>query len=218
MDNSIASPYGVASATTMELLLAKFFYPLLKASIALFIVIDTPGNIPIFLSLTRNLTHEKRMVILRKALFASLFLLIIFGLLGELILRIFGIGLNSLKIAGGILLFVISMSILLKGEWEEKSLDPESASVVPIAFPLLAGPGAITTVIIFQKEAGIFITMLSILVVSSVNFLILTYIHQIDKFLGKTGSVVISRLTGVFIAAIAIEYIISGLISTIKSP
>jgi multiple antibiotic resistance protein len=95
--------------------------------------------------------------------------------------------------------------------WEEKYLSSRSIGVVPIAFPLLVGPGAITLTIVNIQTAGVLITVISVIVVLLITWLILRAIEPINSFLGETGSVVISRLMAVFIAAIAIEFIASGI-------
>ncbi len=194
----------------------EFIFAVLRVSIVLFVVVDVVGNIPIFLSLTSGMPFRRRKEVFRQAVVVSSLLLIIFSVIGEFLLSIFGISLMSFKVAGGILLFIISMSILVRGIWKEEELDPASTGVVPIAFPLLTGPGAITTAIISGKQYGIFVIILSVLLVSFINYFVLANIYKISKFMGKTGSVVVSRLMSVFIASIAIDYIIEGIRSILS--
>ncbi|MDT7908062.1 MAG: MarC family protein [Candidatus Calescibacterium sp.] len=188
-----------------------------KSFLALFIIVDVLGNIPIFLSISARMTKTQRQKMLTRAVFASFWLLITFTLLGDFFFKFFGVSLDSFRIAGGILLLVISLKILLVGTWEEKQIDPESSGVVPIAFPLLAGPGAITQVIISTKQYGFLITFISILLVSIINYFVLKKIDSIYKFMGKSGSVVISRLMSIMIAGISVDFIVKGISNTFFS-
>ncbi|MCD6465077.1 MarC family protein [Candidatus Bathyarchaeota archaeon] len=184
---------------------------LIKSFISLFVVVDPFGNIPIFIGLTEKMDGEKRRKIFNTATVTSFILLLAFALVGKEILNIFGITLESFMIAGGILLLIIAIRLLVVGEWEEHDLSPESIGVVPIAVPLLAGPGAITTTIINLQSYGILITIFSVIFVFIIVWLTLRFIEPIYKVLGKNGSVVIARVMALLIAAIAIQYIIEGL-------
>jgi multiple antibiotic resistance protein len=201
----------------LNLDLSEYILAFWKSFLALFIIVDVLGNIPIFLSISSRMTKAQRQKMLTRAVFASFWLLITFTLLGDFFFKFFGVSLDSFRIAGGILLLVISLKILLVGTWEEKQIDPESSGVVPIAFPLLAGPGAITQVIISTKQYGFLITFISILLVSIINYFVLKKIDSIYKFMGKSGSVVISRLMSVMIAGISVDFIVKGISNTFFS-
>jgi multiple antibiotic resistance protein len=201
----------------LNLDLSEYILAFWKSFLALFIIVDVLGNIPIFLSISARMTKTQRQKMLTRAVFASFWLLITFTLLGDFFFKFFGVSLDSFRIAGGILLLVISLKILLVGTWEEKQIDPESSGVVPIAFPLLAGPGAITQVIISTKQYGFLITFISILLVSIINYFVLKKIDSIYKFMGKSGSVVISRLMSIMIAGISVDFIVKGISNTFFS-
>jgi multiple antibiotic resistance protein len=188
----------------------EFILNLAKAVITLFIIVDPLGNIPIFISLTRGLAKDERQKAFRTAISTGFVLLISFALVGQQILLLFGISIYSFMIAGGILLLMISIRILLRGEWEEKPTSPESIGVVPIGFPLLVGPGAITTTIINLQAYGILITVIAVLTVFTLTQIILGFINPIYNFLGTSGSTVISRLMALLIAAIAVQFIVDG--------
>lgn len=183
---------------------------LAKAVITLFIIVDPLGNIPIFISLTKEMAKEERQKAFRTAIFTGFILLMSFALVGQQIFMFFGISLYSFMIAGGILLLIMSIRILIRGEWEEDSTNPESIGVVPIGFPLLVGPGAITTTILTLQASGIIVTTIAVLIVFVVVQIILRLIEPIYRFLGSPGSLVISRLMALLIAAIAIQYILGG--------
>jgi len=191
--------------------LESFTFEFLKAVVALFIIVDPLGNVPIFIGLTEKMNQKERRKTFQTAIIVSFALLMVFAVVGQQLLAVFGISIQSFMIAGGILLLVIAVKILVFGGWEEKVISPESVGAVPIACPLLAGPGAITTTIVILQTSGIIVTVLAVLVISLIIWVILYFVDPIHDFLGKTGSAVVARVMAIFIAAIAIEFIIEGL-------
>ncbi|MEM3694199.1 MAG: MarC family protein [Candidatus Bathyarchaeia archaeon] len=198
----------------MSLIIVEELYSILpqilKATISLFVVIDPIGNIPLFIGLTEKLSQEERRRIFHMASWVAFLLLITFALAGQQVLLIFGVKLYSLMMAGGILLLIIAVRILLSGGWHEKSDGPEDMGVVPIAFPLLVGPGAMTTTLVTLQADGAFVSLLAVLINFAIIWLVLRFIEPIYKILGRTGSQVIARIMAVFIAALAIELIFEG--------
>ncbi len=184
-------------------------YDLIKAILALFIVIDPLGNVPLFITLTEKMRKEKRKRTFQMATFVSLILLVIFALLGQQILNLFGISLYDFMTAGGILLLILSMKTLVFNE--KKAVATEEVGAVPIATPLLVGPGAITTTIVILQTYGITITLISVLVNFLAIILLFRSIDSIYKFLGKIGALVMARIMAIFLAAIAIKFIIEGI-------
>lgn len=184
---------------------------IVTAVIALFVVIDPIGNIPIFIALTKKLEKEEHKAVSKTAILTAGILLVIFGVAGSQILQLFGITIFSFMIAGGILLFIIAIELLTYGEWRFASSVKGETGVVPIAFPLLAGPGAITAVIILYQTSGFLINVLSIIIVITITYIILRLVNPIYKVLGNRGSMVVSRVFAVIIAAIAVEYIVEGI-------
>ncbi|MEM3528219.1 MAG: MarC family protein, partial [Candidatus Bathyarchaeia archaeon] len=146
---------------------------MVRAVIALFIVVDPLGNIPIFISLTRNLSKEERRRVFNTAGIVAFIIAIGIVLGGQQILNLFGIGLYSIMIAGGILLAILSIKILVYGGWVEREGSEEDLGAVPIAFPLLVGPGAITTLLVYNQKAGIMVSVISVLIVMAVTRIIL---------------------------------------------
>ena len=180
-------------------------------SIALFIVVNPLGSVPIFMSLTQDMDNSERKKTFRLAIIVGLLLLTLFTLIGQNILLLFGISLDSFMIAGGILLLIVAIRLLIMGGWEEKSAIKESVGAVPIGCPLLVGPGAITTSILNIQTSNIILTLLSVLMTFVSVWLILRYIGPIYKILGKNGSLVITRVMALLIASIAVQYIIQGI-------
>lgn len=160
--------------------------------------------------LTEKLNKNQRRCVFRSATLTGFFLLLVFALTGQWILTFFNISIYSFMIAGGILLLVIAVKLLIEGEWHEPAGSLENLSAVPIAVPLLVGPGAITTTIFNLQEFGIIVTLLSVIVVFVFVWVILRLIDPVHKFLGKSGSSIIARIMALLIAAIAIQYMIDG--------
>jgi len=190
--------------------LLDFLSDLAKAAIALFIIVDPFGNIPIFMGLTENMADAQRRKVYNVACLVGFILLLVFAFLGNEILSIFGITIESFEIAGGILLLIISIRILISGSKEEPSESPESLGAVPIAMPLLVGPGAITTTIFNLQTYTTTVAIVAVIIVISITWVILRYTSVIFRFLGKTGALVIARVMALLIAAIAIQYILTG--------
>ncbi len=184
---------------------------LAKAVIILFIIVDPFGNVPIFMGLTEKLSEIQRRKVFNTATLIGIILLLVFAFAGQEIFQIFGISIYSFEVAGGILLLIISIRILITGSMHENVESPESIGAVPIAMPLLVGPGAITTTILNLQAFGILVTILSVLVVLFITWITLRYASSIYKFLGKTGAIIIARVMALLIAAIAIQYILVGI-------
>src|ERR687887_317352 len=193
----------------------NFFENLIKSTIALFVVIDPVGNVPLFIALTEKMEKNERKAVSKIAIITAAALLFVFAVAGSEILTIFGITISSFMIAGGVLLFIFSIELLTHGVWrfgvgEDSSSVPGQSGVVPLAFPLLAGPGAITSVIISFQTTGLIVTMLSIAIVISITYAILRLVNPIYRILGRRCSMIITRVFAVFIAGIAVQYIVEG--------
>jgi multiple antibiotic resistance protein len=200
----------------------NFVDNLIKSTIALFVVIDPVGSVPLFIALTGMMEKNERKAVSKIAIITAAALLIVFAVAGTQILAIFGITIFSFMVAGGILLFIVSIELMTHGVWrfggEGREVVREGVSspalgesgVVPLAFPLLAGPGAITSVIISFQTAGLIVTILSIVIVISTTYIVLLLVNPIYRLLGRRGSMIITRVFAVFIAAIAVQYIVQG--------
>ena len=191
-----------------------------KIFISLFAIIDPVGTIPIIIAFTVGMTAQKRERVGRVASLAVFGILLAALLLGEVILEFFGISIHSFRTAGGILLLLMSVKMLL-GNKETLALDDidtdtaPSIAIVPLSTPLLAGPGAISTVILDAHKgsgAGHYGMMTLVLVALSftvwLTFLIAPWVSQ---RLGAMGSNIVTRLMGLLLAAIAVEFIAGGL-------
>lgn len=194
--------------------------------LALFFTIDVIGTTPVFVALTVNtsVAHKKKM--LKKGIFIASLILFFFSLSGSTVLDILGISLSAFRIAGGILLLLLSIDMVMAKpdsairsetlEERQEALSKEDISVFPLAIPLLSGPAAITMVILFMKQAeGDAIHQMIILFCLAVNMLIcwvvLNFATKISKFLGKTGINVMNRIFGIMLTALACQFFIDGI-------
>jgi multiple antibiotic resistance protein len=191
---------------------ADFFADLLRSTVALFVVIDPIGSVPVFMALTQKMERVERASVTKTAIATAAGLLFVFAVAGTQIMSIFGITLASFMVAGGILLFIVAIELLTHGGWRFGSAGAEGESgVVPIAFPLLAGPGAITAVIISFQTTGLGVTALSIVIVIGITYVILRYVDRIYRVLGRRGSIIVTRVFAVLIAAIAVQFVVDGI-------
>jgi multiple antibiotic resistance protein len=189
----------------------EVFVELLKSTIALFVVLNPIGTVPLFIGITQNMKKEERKAVSKTAIITSGIVLVVFAIAGTGILRLFGITIFSFMIAGGVLLFIVAIELLTHGVWRfGGGALPGESGVVPLAFPLLAGPGAITSVMISYQAAGFVITILSIAIVIGITYIILLFVNPIYRLLGRHGSMIVTRVFAIFIAAIAIQYVIEG--------
>ena len=191
----------------------SFLIELLKATVALFVIVDPLGPVPIFANLTKGMDHPEKLRIFRTAAIVGSVLLAVFALVGQELLMLFGITLPSFQIAGGLVLLLLAIEIIFRGERVDKLAvaSAEETAVFPIAFPLLVGPGAITLTMISLQSNGLLISLLAIVLVMFLSWIVLRLTDRIYKLLGRTGAAVIARLMALFIAAIAIQYVLTGL-------
>lgn len=193
------------------------YIDILKSSLILFAIVNPIGSIPIFLQLTGKLSLEERKKAFRTGVFSSAIILFAFLIVGErLLTAFFQINISDLMAAGGLLLLIIAIDHLVfgnlvKGVLTSEQQDAHHIGAVPIACPILAGPGAMMTVLVTFSEYGFFVTANSILVVLTATWLILQFVDKIYSFLGKIVCTVLSKILSLFIAAIGIHLLMQGL-------
>lgn len=193
--------------------------------LSLFAIINPMGAVPNYVVLTSGYTLKEKRLVIKKAVMVALGVLIIFTLLGQLIFDFLNITVPAFRIAGGAVLFLIAMDMVrgntpeakLNPKEKEENLDKDQVGVVPLGVPLLAGPGSITTVMIAVSD-GTHNQLVSILVVvACVSFvllfayLVLRNSDLIFKRLGRTGTKIFSRIMGLLLGAIAVQFIADGL-------
>jgi multiple antibiotic resistance protein len=196
---------------------------LITAFATLFVVIDPPGLVPLFIALTRGMSDERRRAMALRACLIASALLLMFGLAGESILGFIGISMPAFRIAGGILLFLTALDMLFERRTQRREgqqPDPDhDPSVFPLATPLIAGPGAIASIILLIGQAGPgwggTVAVLSLmLAMIAVTYAFLLASPPIERLLGRTGTIVITRLLGMLLAALAVQFVIDGIKGT----
>ena len=196
----------------------------LRAVVTLAVVVDPGGLVPAYLSLAGTRPRAERAVIARRAVVIAGVVLVVFALVGGELLGYLGISLGSLQVAGGILLFRIAVDMVfarLRRETPQEAAEARSRddiSVFPLAIPLIAGPGAITSVLILATEAGrepaaVGIVLFALIAVIAVCWLFLLAADRIATILGQTGINVGTRILGILLAALAVQYIANGLVA-----
>lgn len=185
----------------------------------LFVVIDPIAVAPLFMTLTRTMEPAQRRAAALRACLVAAAVLTLFGLIGDKLLEFIGISLNSFRISGGILLFLIAAEMLFEKRTDRRTSNARTASdpsVFPIAVPLVAGPGAMATMVLLSTQQGgswewvlaIHLVMLAVIIITFVMFLIGA---RIDKLFGKNGINVLTRLFGILLAALAVQIVLDGL-------
>ncbi len=195
----------------------------LEAILALFAIVDPIGNIPIFIEVADRIPEGQSQKAFNTAVIVGAIILLTFSFAGNAILNyIFGIELADLQLAGGILLLVIAIDHLVFGTLRRSvavsgTFGPYEVGCVPLACPLLAGPGAMVTSLTTLERSGPAEAVLAIVVVFGLLWIIMRFVQPIHRFLGKIVCMVFSKVMCLFIAAIGIHMIMSGLLYYFKS-
>lgn len=192
-----------------------FISAAIKSFVALFIIIDPFLSLAVFIALTKGMDKKE---ISRQAFIAVLVafgLLLIFLFSGLLLLNLLGISFASFKVAGGVILIIMGIQTLLGIEFTKKEHNQKVAAVV-IGTPLLTGPGAMTTIIILSQKYGYWPPVIASIVVLFITWLMLLFSEKISRFFGERLIEVLSRVLGLVLAAMAIEFIKDGIIEMIK--
>ena len=196
----------------------------ISALLTLFVVVDPVGLTPTFLAITHGLPRAaRRSVALRASLIAGA-ILIGTALIGDWLFRTLGISLAAFRIAGGLLLFSIAFEMLFgvrmrrEGEAAEQAVEEHVRNVAafPLAIPLMAGPGAITATVLLAGRADgnlilVGVLLAVVVLVAVACFVAFIFAGQIGRLLGMTGNIVLSRLLGVLLAALAVQFVVDGI-------
>lgn len=190
---------------------------------SIFFLVDPFAAIPAFLVITADAGEREHRRLALKAALTCFIVLSAFALMGSLIFRFFGITLPAFQIAGGIILILMGLEMLqarrsatheTPGETAEGA-SKEDAGIIPLGIPMLAGPGAISTVMVLMGPSPSWwkmeVVLIAITITSIASFLILAAAERVGKFLGETGIRILMRLMGLLLTAIAVQFIVNGL-------
>ncbi len=194
--------------------------------IPIFVVIDPFASLPLFLSLTADMDEKSRRYVAKLSNLVAFSFLILFAFLGKLILDYLGISINALMIAGGLLMLFSGFEMMKEGDKPRSkrsrdiTLPPGNIAVVPLGTPMLAGPGALSLVIVMTQKYPIY--MWSIIIISVAITLLITLgiflqASRIYRFIGETGSRALTRIMGLLVAAFAVQYILDGVAGWLSS-
>lgn len=183
---------------------------ILSVSMALFAVIDIIGSIPIIISLREKVGHIQS----GKATIAAAVIMVVFLLVGEDLLGLFGVNVASFAVAGSMVLFFLALEMIL-GVRIYREAEPESASIVPIAFPLIAGAGTLTTLISVRSEYATENILIAILINAVLVYIVLKNTRHLERWLGKNGIAVVRKVFGIILMAIAVRLFTGNIASLI---
>jgi multiple antibiotic resistance protein len=196
---------------------------LFNAFVTILVTIDPPGLAPLFLAVTRGMNRQERLQVGVRASVIAFCVLAVFALMGAAILGAFGITLPAFRVAGGLLLFYIAIEMVFerRNERKEKSADTaiskdhiRNIAAFPLAIPLIAGPGAISATVLLSgrmsSPAGQIALVAIILACLILTYLVFVLADRIDRLLGETGRSILTRLLGVILAALAVQFVADG--------
>jgi multiple antibiotic resistance protein len=194
---------------------------------SLIVIINPVMVTSVFITLTSNATSQAKRAIIRKTTIIAFIVLLVFAISGTLVFKFFSITIGAFQIAGGIILFSVAMGMLhatasrtrQTPEEMDEAMSRDDIAVVPLAIPMVSGPGAITTVIVLSGEAraipNMAVLFLAIVVAMVVVFVMLRNAARIQKYLGPSGLNITTRLMGLVLAAIAVQFVIRGVESVL---
>ncbi len=190
---------------------------------SIFAIVNPVSGLLTFLSVTSGISENERRNIAKRSVVVACLTAVVFAVSGELILRLFNITADNLRVAGGAFLFIVAVD-MVNARTPRESMTPEEIrdaskkrdiSVFPIAIPMLTGPGAMTTVIVVIRTGETIVlkavTLAAILVTFLISYLMFRYAEKVNRLLGITASLVISRVMGLILGAIAVNFIAVGI-------
>lgn len=184
--------------------------------VAVFVALDIVGNLPMFVGMTHHLSRSKRDQVINTSMWVAFFVALGFVFGGEAIFRWLNISLFDFKIAGGIVLLLVSLADLLGGPDAVKR-GSGSTGIVPLAVPLITGPSVITTLVLQLDTVGYLVTLASLFTNYLLAWVVLRQSERVTNLIGKDGTVVISKISALLLAAIAVAMIRTGIFGAIRS-
>lgn len=203
---------------------------LIQAVVTLFVTIDPPGLAPLFLAVTAGMNRQERSQVALRASVIAFGVFVLFALAGTVILKLFGITLPAFRVAGGLLLFWIAFEMVFERRQQRHENTAQRAiteddihgvSVFPLAIPLMAGPGAISATILLSGEFSSVLDRTAligiILAIVTLTYGIYLLAERVEGLLGATGRTVLTRLLGVILSALAVQFVADGVKAMIAS-
>jgi len=200
--------------------------------VTVFALVDPLGALPFFVAMTDGFSESDRTIVIRRAVLVLGSILGVFAVVGTFLFAAFGLTLAAFEMAGGILLFIVAYDMLhgevtrtkLTSEDREEAIERrDEIAVVPLGIPLLAGPGAISTVMIYEGNAGndpvmVVTVFLAIIVTTVATYFVLRYGQVIIRHLGRTGIMAMTRVLGLLLAAVGVQFVLNGIFGAFGHP
>lgn len=183
---------------------------------ALFVALDIIGVVPMYLSMTRDLGYLERNKVVDTSMLVATIVAVIFIFVGQTTFKHLGINLYDFKMAGGLVLLLVSLADLVGGP-EAVNRSSGSTGIVPLAVPLITGPGVLTTVILHVGTKGYLISIAALLLNYALAWIILRKCESVTRIIGKDGTVVISKIAALLLTAIAVAMMRSGVFEAISA-
>lgn len=199
------------------------------AFVTLFVTIDPPGLAPLFLALTAGMSRAERAQVALRATLIAFVVLVLFAVAGLGILTVFGITIPAFRIAGGVLLFYIAFEMMFEKRQERHERHAERArnddhirrlSIFPLAIPLIAGPGAISATILLADGSSQVLSRAMLIGIIAIIlagvWAVFLLAERLDQYLGETGRTVLTRLLGLILAALAVQFVADGVLAFVE--
>ena len=209
--------------------MATFFQTLIAAFLPLFVAINIPGILPLFIGMTETMSRRTRQVLLVRALAAAFILAVLMLFAGEVIFRTLGITVNDLRVGGGLILLIIAITDLAFSDLKKRRTqvngqkaepitdDTTDLPIVPLGIPLIIGPGAITTILVSEQQFGYPPTLLSIALNMVLVFVAFSFGPTLLRYAGPSTSKAIAKVASLFLAAIAVAMIHAGILGMVAA-
>jgi multiple antibiotic resistance protein len=194
---------------------------------ALFTIVNPFSTASVFLTIARNNSKEEKRLIVKKACITAGLVLILFAVLGNFLLNFFGITIDAFRVAGGIIIVSIGYKMLHAGKVDfntdkqkKEAISKEDISIIPLAIPMLSGPGAITTTLVLMGkvtnliEVGLLFS--AIIIVIFLSYFIISRADAVDKFIGENGKNVIDKVMGLIVLVVGVQFVINGITSILQ--
>lgn len=206
-----------------------YFASFLVTFSAIFFIVDPLGLVPIFIAITGHSTREKRLAMAKRATLVAFGVLSFFAVFGGFVFKLFGITVPAMRIAGGFLLLITALDMLRAQPTRTRSSPEEESefeakpdvAIVPLAIPLLAGPGSIVTAMVLAGQGGtlhsIIPVMVSVAITCLIAYFLLRAAEPIQRILGRSGIAVFERIMGLLLAAIGVQFMVDGIVAVFRS-
>ena len=185
--------------------------------VPMFVAVDALGILPLFIHLTQGLERPKIRRIIFESVLTATVVALVFLFVGQGILRLLGITVADFMIAGGALLFILSLSDLITAQKQRLQIDPEGPGAVPLGVPLIVGPGVLTTTLLLISQHGLIPTVSATIINIAIAGIVFLMSESINRFLGKAGTRTISKLSSLILAAIGVMMVRKGIMLLIAA-